>query len=129
MNEQRISALARRKLILLVEDDEVHASLLYQILQQETPHQVRFTRDGETAWKLLQHIKPHLLIVDYLLPRINGLELYDRLQASHRLKDLPVLLMSAAVPLQEVKRRSLPYVLKPFELDDLLTTIEQLIVT
>lgn len=130
MNEHHGSILAGQKLVLLVEDDEVHASLLYQIIQQETPHQICFTRDGETAWKLLQRIKPHLLILDYLLPGgLNGLELYDRLQTCHCLKDLPVLLVSAAMPLQEVRRRGLPYVLKPFELDDLLSTIEQLLMS
>jgi DNA-binding response OmpR family regulator len=116
-----------RKLILLVEDDAAHASMLYQILREETPHHVYYTSDGETAWRFLQHIKPHLLLLDYLLPRMNGLELYDRIRASKKLHDLPVLMVSAALPTHEAEQRGILFMKKPFELDDFLATIERML--
>jgi CheY-like chemotaxis protein len=131
--KQQVSALKRPKLILLVEDDEVHASLLYHIIQQETPYYACFTPNGETAWKFLQHMIPDLLILDHFLPGINGLDLYDRLRATPRLKVLPVLLVSAALPfvtlaLQERKEQCLDSLSKPFELEELLETIDRLMI-
>ncbi|HLG78984.1 MAG TPA: response regulator, partial [Ktedonobacteraceae bacterium] len=85
LDNQQERGQTERKLILLVEDDAAHASILYQILREETPHHVYYTSDGETAWRFLQQIKPHLLLLDYLLPRMNGLELYDKIRASKKL--------------------------------------------
>ena len=127
---QPLSALNRRKLILLVEDDEDHAFVMSHLIRQETPYYVCVTSDGETAWKFLQHVKPDLLILDYFLPGINGLELYERIRANHRLNVLPVLLVSAALPLavlplQEVREQRLASLSKPFEMEELLQTIDQ----
>jgi CheY-like chemotaxis protein len=129
----QLSALKRRKLILLVEDDAAHASVLYHIIRQETPYYVCFTPDGETAWKFLQHMTPDLLILDYFLPGMNGLELYNRIRANTRLKGLPVLLVSAALPLaalsqQDEREQRLDSLSKPFELEELLQTIDRLMI-
>jgi DNA-binding response OmpR family regulator len=58
---------ALRNLILLVEDDQSTASLLIQIITQETTYQVAHASDGRTAWKFLQQVKPQLVILDSLL--------------------------------------------------------------
>ncbi|QBD79995.1 response regulator [Ktedonosporobacter rubrisoli] len=116
-----------RKLVLLVEDDGAHASMLYQILKQETPYHVYYTADGHTAWNFLQHVRPHLLLLDYRLPRLNGLELYDRVRAHKELHNIPVLMVSAALPEQEARQRGVAYLKKPFELDQLLNTVNRLI--
>jgi CheY-like chemotaxis protein len=129
----QLSALKRRKLILLVEDDEVHATLMCQLIRQETPYYICVTFDGETAWKFLQHMMPDLLILDHFLPRMNGLQLYERIRATNRLQELPVLLVSAALPLaalplQEEKEQRLVALSKPFELEELLQRIDQLLI-
>jgi CheY-like chemotaxis protein len=116
-----------KKLILLVEDDEVHASMLFNVLKQETSYLVYHTSDGQEAWHFLQHVKPHLILLDYLLPRMDGLDLYDRIHESKELQDLPVLMLSAALPRKEVQRRGIASIQKPFEIDDLLQTIDRLI--
>ena len=114
-------------LILLVEDDKSHASMLYQLFRQETPYRIYATSDGQTAWKFLQHVKPNLILVDYLLPQMNGLMLYDRICAEKSLHDIPVLMISAALPSDEVKKRGIVGLQKPFEIDELLHTVEGLI--
>ncbi|SRR5579884_240779 len=122
-----VQKVAEKKLIMLVEDDEEHASMLYQVLAQEERYRVYYTTDGQTAWNFLQYFKPHLLLLDYRLPRIDGLELYDRIRADKELYDLPVLMVSAALPVQAVEQRGIASLEKPFEMDDLLSTIDNLI--
>jgi CheY-like chemotaxis protein len=112
---------------LLVEDDEVHASMLFNVLKQETSYLVYHTSDGQEAWNFLQHVKPHLILLDYLLPRMDGLNLYDRIHEKKELQDLPVLMLSAALPRKEIQQRGIVSIQKPFEIDDLLQTIDTLI--
>jgi CheY-like chemotaxis protein len=116
-----------KKLILLVEDDEVHASMLYQVLKEETPYHVYYTSDGLDAWHFLQHVKPHLILLDYRLPRMDGLTLYDKIHAQRELQDLPVLMISAVLPQREIQQRGIASIQKPFEIDNLLQTIDMLI--
>jgi CheY-like chemotaxis protein len=116
-----------KKLILLVEDDATHASILYQILRQETPHYVYCTSDGDTAWNFLQHIKPNLILLDYLLPHMTGMELYHKIRNNARLQDVPVLMVSAVLSLQEAQVRGVELVRKPFELDEFLNSVMRLL--
>jgi DNA-binding NtrC family response regulator len=58
---------------------------------------------------------------------MNGLELYDHFQMREELKAIPALLMSAHAPLREMKKRNIYFVKKPFELEELLETIEKLL--
>jgi CheY-like chemotaxis protein len=116
-----------KKLILLVEDDEVHASMLYQVLKEETPYHIYYTSDGLDAWNFLQHVKPHLVLLDYRLPRMDGLALYDKIHEHRDLQDLPVLMISAVLPYTEIQQRGIACIQKPFEIDNLLETIDMLI--
>ena len=67
------------KTILLVEDDTTISELLVQLITQETQYQVVAVPDGSQALELVRNIKPQLLILDYWLPSMHGIELYDQL--------------------------------------------------
>ncbi len=119
---------ALRILILLVEDDQSTASLLIQIITQETTYQVAHAADGKTAWKFLQQVKPQLVILDYRLPYIDGLKLYARMRADKGLYDVPVLWLSAALPSHEIEQDGITHFLKkPFDLEELLEILHALI--
>jgi CheY-like chemotaxis protein len=125
--DTQLPTTPERKLILLVEDDHSHGSMLYQLFRQETSYRVYATSDGQTAWKFLQHVKPNLILIDYLLPRMNGLTLYDRICAEKSLHNIPVVMISAVLPIDEVKKRGIIGFQKPFEIDEFLQTVEDLI--
>jgi CheY-like chemotaxis protein len=113
------------KSILLVEDDESIGEVLVQAITQETSYIVTLARNGQDALKSVEQIKPQLLILDYQLPRMNGLELYDRLHDMQELQDVPTIMISARLPRQELKKRQITAMNKPIDLDDFLQTIEQ----
>ena len=115
------------KTILVVEDDENIGELIVEAFVQETPYQAMLATDGKQALKIVQNVKPNVLLLDNNLPDMKGIELYDRIQVEKELENVPVLLMSANVPVQEVKKRNLFCLNKPFELNDLLQTIERLL--
>ncbi len=113
-----------QKLLLLIEDNEVTATILQQIIAEHTPHRVIHAPDAETAWQSLQHVKADLILLDYRLPGMNGLELYDRLSASEKLREIPVLMMSVSLPTHEIIRRGIPCLGKPFEVEVFLQMIK-----
>ena len=93
--------------ILIVEDDVNIGKFLAEVIQQETPYQFVLTTDGLEALQIAEKIKPRLLILNYHLPHMNGIELYDRLHAIKELEDVPAIMVSAILPEQEVKQRSI----------------------
>ena len=115
------------KTILVVEDDDGIGSLLVEALSQETPYKALLVTDGWQALRIIHDIKPCLFITDYRLPLMNGIELYDRLRSMQALADTPTIIMSANLPEEEVARRKLISLKKPFELDELLDTVEKLL--
>ena len=124
-----VKAVATSKVILLVEDDEANAEVLIQVLLQETPYQVYRARDGTAALQCISQIKPDLLILDYRLPGMNGIELYDCLHAHKAFKQTPALILSACLERyqEEIDSHKLLALAKPFDVDDLLALIEEVL--
>ncbi len=116
------------KTILLVEDDPIIAELLVQMITQETNYQVFVVPDGPEALNLVRNIKPELFILDYWLPTIQGIELYDRLHNTKGLEQIPTIMLSVNAPLREIKQRQIIYLRKPFDMYELLEEIDKLIV-
>jgi len=110
--------------ILIVEDDVDIGEFLVHAIEEEIHAHVLLARDGDEALKFIGSITPAFLLLDYQLPGMNGLELYDQLQSREELKTVPVLFISANPPVKEFKRRNLQHIPKPFELDDLLQMLK-----
>ena len=117
------------KTILIVEDDPGIGSFLVEAITQETPYRAIVATDSHAALKLMQHFKPDLLILDYGLPGMNGIELYDRLHINKEFAALPAILITANrhLPQHQVQERHLIFFRKPLELDTLLAAIETLL--
>ncbi len=117
------------KTVFIVEDDEAIGTLLVQVIEQETPYQAVLASDGLQALKMLPTVKPDVLLLDYGLPDMNGLEFYDTIHAVRSLEHLPVLIISAQTERiqTEVKARHIPQLQKPFELTTLLEAIKHLV--
>jgi DNA-binding response OmpR family regulator len=115
--------------ILLVEDDPYISSFLIEAIAQETPYRAIVANDSHAALKLVRHFTPCLFILDYGLPDMNGIELYDRLHLNLELAPIPAILITAnrQVPQQQIQQRQLIVFMKPFELDAFLATIETLL--
>lgn len=118
-----------RTLILLVEDDQTNAQLFTHILSQEMPYHVFWATNGMAALHFTQHVKPRLFLLDYYLPDMNGIMLYDRLHARKELEAVPALITGACLEAVEddIKQRGLLAVEKPFDLDEFLFTVDSIL--
>ncbi len=117
----------KAKMVLVVEDDVGIGNFLVQAILQETSHQAMLVTDGFQALKAVASIKPSLFILDYQLPRMNGIELYDQLHAIQGFESIPAIIVSARLPRQEIEKRKVIPMSKPLELDDFLNTIDRLL--
>jgi len=106
-------------LVLVVDDERYIVDLLTDLLEDEG-YRVISASDGLRALEIMREQHPDLLLADIMMPRLDGLALLNRVREQQR--EIPVVLMSAAVtPLTH----EVPYISKPFDLDELLEVIEQ----
>jgi DNA-binding response OmpR family regulator len=95
--------------------------------------QVFIARDGQAALDLAQRHMPHLVLVDLLLPRVNGLELVRQLRQFFAPRATPILVISALgfgeVIQQVVAAGARDFILKPFEPDLLEAKVRQYLPT
>ncbi|GHO44451.1 response regulator [Ktedonospora formicarum] len=120
--------MSRDKTILIVEDDDQIGTILVETLKQETQYYPILVSDAWQALEAVHNTRPCLLITDYCLPSMNGLELHDRLSAEQAYANIPTILMSAFLPpAQEIRQRNLVAISKPFELDEFLDKIDLLL--
>ena len=115
------------KTVLVVEDDIGIGNFLVQAISQETAHHALLVTDGFQALKTVASLKPNLFILDYQLPKMNGIELYDKLHSTKGLEEIPAIVISARLPRYEIEKRKILAMSKPLELDDFLNTIESLL--
>jgi CheY-like chemotaxis protein len=80
----------------------------------------------------MKAVKPALFLLDYHLPAMTALELYDRLHKIEVFKHVPALIISASQPSSmrdEIAKRGLTFLEKPFAVETLSTTIKHILDT
>jgi CheY-like chemotaxis protein len=119
-----------RPLILAVEDEQEHWEIYGKMLWYNGFEVVR-AADGEAGLQLAQELRPDLIMVDIMLPKLDGLELCSRLQALEITKQIPVVVLSGR-PRSELGARALDlgcvdYLEKPISPLSVLHEVERLI--
>ncbi len=115
------------KTLLVVDDEDGILDALGEALSDEGYH-VLMARNGKDGLKRVSETLPDLILLDYMMPVLDGREMLKALQAEPAWRNIPVVLMSA------MPRSSLPpdcvptsFLRKPFNLDTLLTELERLL--
>lgn len=120
-------ASAPRK-IMVVDDDVEIRDLLLVVLEDEG-YTVVGASNGQRALDLLPREQPDLIILDIMMPGLDGREVLRQIQERHGADSPPVILMSAAIQgslLRDVQTAA-AFITKPFDLDHFLDTIDQIL--
>lgn len=119
-----------QKKILVIDDEEDMQKLLKMRLQQEN-FNVVLAGDGDIGVKTAEQEIPDLIILDIMMPKMDGYTCLKEIRKLSKTKDIPVLMLSGK---EEEKVRDLfafqkisGYIEKPFELDDLVTKIKEVL--
>jgi len=111
--------------ILVVDDEPSVLDTIGLILESEG-YQVRTASNGVEALAEIEREAPALVLLDIMMPVMNGYELLDRLRAEGQ--RVPVVFISAAARAKEAAARfSVPFVAKPFDIDKLLAAVSRVI--
>jgi len=118
--------------ILVVDDDTDLVNFMVKAINEmEEKHEVKISMDGFDAGKQVQAFKPHLVILDLMLPGVNGFEVCKNIRGDKSTKDIRILAITG-YDTEENKRRIFEcgadmYLTKPFAAGDLKEKISILL--
>src|SRR5712664_3031719 len=93
--------------ILIVEDDAAIGEFLQQLIDEETPYTSAVVSNGLHALEIAKQLRPRLFLLDYRLPGMNGVEIFDHLQDMDEARGVPAIMMSATLPTEELQSRGI----------------------
>jgi CheY-like chemotaxis protein len=115
---------------ILVIDDSLSVRKQVQAMLPKGNFQVLEAKDGQEGLKLINQERPNLIMLDFLMPKMNGLEVYQQLQAKPELQKIPLVIMSGRreevlekIP-EPAFNKYFEFILKPFEQKDLIAGIQ-----
>lgn len=123
-------ARSRRKSILVVDDEPGTVGVLLAVLA-DAGYEVSGAVHGRDALARLAQARPDLILLDFVMPVLDGAETLKALQADTRTARIPVVMMSG-IPESMIKRRCRGYdafLRKPYSLTELLGIVERLLET
>jgi len=128
---QDIEELISKMNILVVDDMEAIRGLVKSCLMELGAKNVYLEYNGERAWKRLNETKIHLIISDFDMPKVTGLELLKQVRFSENCKHIPFVMLTGEVDkkqvMQCIKEGASDYISKPFQPKDLCYRIIKLL--
>ena len=114
--------------ILVVEDND-DLSLLFKLVLESAGYKVSTVNNGNDAMKYVSSNQPQLILMDIMMPEINGLQVAQNIKRQRQNESLPILLVSAVDRLKDeqlVDSKADGILYKPFDLDELIANVERL---
>jgi excisionase family DNA binding protein len=97
--------VSERKRILIVDDDPIIVETIVQALEEEEyNYEIVSASDGFEAGLQVNHFKPHLLILDIMMPDIKGYEVCRRIKTNEETKDTKIIVLSAYLDDEKFKK-------------------------
>jgi DNA-binding response OmpR family regulator len=116
---------------ILVADDESHILHVVSLKLRNAGYRVLTARDGQEAFETANNELPDLLITDYHMPQLSGIELCQRLKAEPKTASIPAIMLTARgynlEPSDTEKSGILRMLSKPFSPRELLATVEEIL--
>ncbi|MEO8599002.1 MAG: response regulator [bacterium] len=117
---------------ILIADDEPNIVISLEFLMQQSGYEVATARDGEDAMQKITSFQPDLLLLDIMLPKLNGFEVCQRIRENSDLNRIKIIMLSAKGREIEVSKGIAlgadAYVTKPFSTKDLIAQVQSLLV-
>ena len=120
-----------KKRVLIVDDDPNIVELWMDVLRNDARLELRSALTGYDAGIVSSTFKPELMILDYMLPDINGNVVCQTVRANDQLKDMKIIIVSGVVKQEEIDQLLMAgadeFIKKPIDLDQLMQRVEDLL--
>jgi two-component system response regulator (stage 0 sporulation protein A) len=108
--------------VVIADDNEVMRDLLEEMVTSDDElHLIGMAKDGEEACHLIREKEPDVVLLDIIMPKLDGLAVLDRIRADHTLKNRPTFLMISGISNEKITEdafeRGADYYI-PTEMDD-----------
>ncbi|MCK5877191.1 MAG: response regulator [Candidatus Marithrix sp.] len=114
--------------ILIVDDEPNNLDILRDCLHK-AGFKVPVANDGETALELVEHINPDLILLDIMMPGIDGFETCRRLKKNKLTKDIPIIFISAKTDVVDkvegLNMSAVDYINKPFQPEEVVARVDK----
>ncbi len=116
---------------VLVVDDEIHIVHVVAIKLRNNGYEVISANNGAEAYKLACEVNPDIVVTDYQMPVMTGMELVEKLRENEQTKNIPVIMLTArsfAISKEQQEQLQISDCLsKPFSPRELLINIEDIL--
>jgi excisionase family DNA binding protein len=113
-----------KRKVLLVDDDADLLKLMTDVLEEDGRFEVRVASNGFDAGMMVKEYRPDMIVLDVMLPDINGREVCHRVRADTTLEDVRILCISGMIEEDKIQELRLSgaddFLHKPFEIDQLI---------
>jgi excisionase family DNA binding protein len=113
-----------KRKVLLVDDEVELVQLIHQELEADGRFEVKIAQNGFDAGMMVKEYRPDLIVLDVMLPDINGKEVCHRVRADSSLEDVRIICISGMIEEDKVQELKLAgaddFLPKPFEIDQLI---------
>jgi excisionase family DNA binding protein len=113
-----------KRKVLLVDDDAELVELMTKVLEEDGRFEVRVAANGFDAGMMVKEYRPDLIVLDVMLPDINGKEVCHRVRSDPSLEDVRILCISGMVEEDKVQELKLSgaddFLHKPFDIEELI---------
>ncbi len=113
-------------MILIVDDTQQNIQVLGSILMKEN-YQISVARNGLEALSAVEEVKPDILLLDIMMPELDGFETCKRLKESPDTKDIPIIFLTAKIETDDIIKGfelgAVDYITKPFNAKELLVRV------
>ncbi|CAM3451843.1 response regulator [Parendozoicomonas haliclonae] len=124
---EEIKSMEQDEKILLVDDNPTNLQVLLQTLSGRG-YKLLIAKDGENALRIANKAKPALLLLDIMMPGIDGYEVCKRLKADQATSDIAVIFLSALDDTHDKVRGlesgAVDYIAKPFQAEEVIARVE-----
>ena len=113
-----------KRKVLLVDDDAELVELIHKVLEEDGRFEVRIAANGFDAGMMVKEYRPDLIVLDVMLPDINGKEVCQRVRADPTLEDVRILCISGMIEEDKIQEFKLSgaddFLHKPFVIEELI---------
>ncbi len=113
--------------ILVVDDVMENIQIVMNILKEED-YTLSFATDGEEALELVKNNDFDLILLDIMMPKLNGFEVCKKLKSDDALKDIPIIFLTAKSDIDSVEKGfklgGVDYIIKPFHAEEMINRVK-----
>jgi DNA-binding response OmpR family regulator len=113
-----------KRKVLLVDDDAELVELIHKVLEEDGRFETRIASNGFDAGMMVKEYRPDLIVLDVMLPDINGKEVCHRVRADPTLEDVRILCISGMIEEDKIAELKLSgaddFLHKPFDIEELI---------